>query len=239
MVSRKDPTLSQCEGRLDVLQARLDIRFDDSGLLELALTHSSFVNEYPEVGLSDNQRLEFLGDAILDFVVGEWLFRRYPDAQEGELTTLRAHIVRTDSLAALAQAIDLGSFLRLGKGEASSGGRARQANLCAAFEALAGAAYLDQGMAVTKHWIESLLGDRASEIDDQRTAKDAKSRLQEQTQAQLHITPSYCITAEEGPDHAKVFTAQAIVTGQVWGEGQGNSKQAAEQAAAQAALASH
>ena len=210
--------------------------FQDPALLMQALTHPSFVNEYADLGLADNQRMEFLGDAILDFLVGEWLFHRYPDAQEGELTGIRAHLVRTEGLAVFAREINLGAFLRLGKGEAASGGHQRPANLCAGFEALVGAMYLDQGLERTREWVARFLDERSEEIDAQRASKDAKSLLQEYTQASLRVTPSYRIVREEGPDHAKVFTAQVSVGHQVWGQGTGSSKQAAEQAAAEKAL---
>jgi ribonuclease-3 len=219
---------------LQEFQTRIRITFNDPALLEQALTHSSYVNETnePTPGLDDNQRLEFLGDAILDFMVGEWLYRRYPDAREGELTSLRAQLVRTESLAAQAAEIDLGANLRMGKGEAASGGARRLANLCAAFEALVGAIYLDQGYQVTADWVGAMLSAQDQEIDRMRQAKDAKSRLQEYTQGELRVTPCYRIVREEGPDHAKVFTAQVVVNEDVWGQGCGNSKQAAEQAAA-------
>jgi len=205
-------------------------------LLEKALTHRSYVNEYPGLDLPDNQRLEFLGDAILDFLVGEWLYHRYPDAREGELTSLRAHIVRTGGLADFAREIDLGLYLRLGKGEATSGGHERPANLCAAFEALVGAIYLDQGMDAIRSWVYRFLEGHAREIDQRRKIKDAKSLLQEYTQGELHVTPTYRIVRESGPDHAKLFTAQVVIGDRVWGEGTGNNKQDAEQAAAQNAL---
>lgn len=221
---------------LATFQTRIGIFFRDPLLLEQALTHRSFVNEFPEPNLSDNQRLEFLGDAIVDFLVAEWLYRRYPDAREGELTSIRAHIVRTEGLAAYAQEIDLGAYLLLGKGEAASGGHLRPANLCAGFEALVGAIYLDQGLAIVRAWLTGFLERHAAEIDRQRRTKDAKSLLQEQIQSELRVTPSYRIIREEGPDHAKIFTAQVLVEQEVWGEGEGPSKQAAEQAAAEAAL---
>jgi len=221
---------------LEAFQGHIGIAFRDAALLEEALTHGSFVNERPGLGLRDNQRLEFLGDAILDFLVGEWLYQRYPEAKEGELTSLRAHVVRTEGLAAYAQEIDLGAHLRLGKGEGASGGQSRAANLCAAFEALVGAMYLDQGMGAVRAWIYRFLARHAQAIDARRRAKDAKSLLQEHAQAALHVTPAYRIVREEGPDHAKVFTAQVVVAQDVWGEGSGGTKQAAEQAAAGAAL---
>ena len=223
----------------EALRAPGDVAFQRKELLEQALTHSSFVNECPDLGLADNQRLEFLGDAILDFLVAEWLYARYPDAPEGELTALRAHVVHTEGLCAFAREINLGPYLRLGRGEAASGGHDRPANLCAGFEALVGAIYLDQGLATTRAWVHGLLERHGEEIDDQRTSKDAKSLLQEHVQADLHVTPAYQIVREEGPDHAKVFTARALVGGSVWGEGTGSSKQLAEQAAAEAALRAH
>ncbi len=222
---------------LQTLQSELGIAFRDSALLDEALTHSSFVHECLSGALPDNQRLEFLGDAILDFVVGDWLFRRYPQAVEGELTGLRAHIVRTASLAQWARAFDLGAHLRLGRGEASSGGAGRSANLCDTFEAVVGAIYLDQGLACAQTWLQTLLEARSAEIDAQRQMKSSKSRLQEHTQAALHITPTYRIVHEEGPDHAKVFTAQVLVGDEVWGSGVGNTKQAAQLAAADDAFA--
>lgn len=224
---------------LGCLQSQMGIRFENPGLLEQALTHSSLVNECPTLDIQDNQRLEFLGDAILDFLVGEWLYLRYPDAPEGELTNIRAYVVRTENLAALAQEIDLGSALRLGKGEAASGGQERTVNLCAVLEAVIGAMYLDQGIQVTRSYVHGILEQHGQDIDGQRRAKDAKSLLQEYAQGHYRQTPSYCITDERGPDHAKVFFAQVRIGSVVWGEGTGTSKQSAEQAAAEAALNAH
>jgi len=218
-------------------QETLGVRFQSMAMLDEALTHSSFCHENPEGNPSDNQRLEFLGDAILNFLVGEWLFGRYPDATEGELTSLRADVVRTESLAAMAEELDLGNYLRMGRGEAAGGGAERPANLCAALEALVGAIYLDQGLERVMGWVHGLLEARQAEIEAWRRTKDAKTRLQEGVQASFHITPSYCIVREEGPDHAKRFTAQVLVGDEVWGEGVGLSKQAAQQAAAADALA--
>ncbi len=227
------------ETSLADFQARIAFSFQNPALLREALTHSSLMNEYPDSGLLDNQRLEFLGDAILDFLVGEWLFDRYPDAREGELTMLRAQLVRNESLSAWAAQLDLGNYLLLGKGEAGSGGRSRAANLCAGLEALVGAIYLDQGLEATRAWAWRFLEQRSEEIDHMRSAKDAKSQLQELTQGTLKLTPSYRTIRQSGPDHARVFTAQVLVGEEVWGEGTGASKQIAEQAAAEAALRAH
>lgn len=217
----------------------LGLVFADEGLLVQAVTHRSLVNEAGSVGLADNQRLEFLGDAIVDFVVADWLFRRYPDAQEGELTSLRADIVRTQGLAAFATEVGLGRVLRLGRGEAAAGGHTRPANLCDAFEALVGALYLDGGLQKVRAWVEGFLERHLAEIDQSRASRDAKSMLQEHTQAALRVTPVYVITSETGPDHAKTFHAQVLVGEVVWGEGEGHSKQMAEQAAARAAIERH
>lgn len=220
-------------------QLQIGICFEDMTLLDEALTHSSFTNEHPDCEVGDNQRLEFLGDAILDFLVGEWIYTHYPSAREGLLTSVRAHIVRTEGLASFAKQIDLGEYLRLGRGEAASGGRSRAANLCAAFEALVGAIYLDQGIERTRVWVHRFLEQREEEIARHYSPRDPKTVLQEYVQGHLHITPNYRIIREEGPDHAKIFTAQVLVDDQVWGEGAGPSKREAERAAADAALKTH
>ncbi len=223
---------------LRAFQAKIGVPFQDLALLDEALTHSSFTNESPETRERDNQRLEYLGDAILDFLVGEWLFVTYPEAQEGELTSLRALIVRTESLAELGRRLDIGRYLLMGRGEAATGGQERDANLCAAVEALIGAMYLDRGLEVTRAFVHAYLQERAEQSDLISAAKDAKSYLQEHVQSTLRETPQYQIISEEGPDHAKTFTAVVIVNQEVWGQGTGSSKQAAQQAAARAALAS-
>ena len=220
---------------LDSLQQRIGYSFHDPDLLLRALTHSSYVNEHPEREASDNQRLEFLGDAVVDFIAGAWVFRRYPDFAEGQMTRLRAALVRTEMLARLARQVGIGEALRVGHGEEEAGGRERDANLCDAFEALVGALYLDGGLAAAETFVESLIGPVAEGTLAAETYWDAKSRLQEWSQAELGVTPHYRIVAEEGPDHAKVFVAEVLLARKVAGQGSGPSKQAAEQAAAQAA----
>ncbi len=229
-------------GRTEALarfQSRIDIHFEDVVLLDEALTHSSFMNEHPDCDVGDNERLEFLGDAILDFLVGEWIYTHYPSAREGVLTSVRADIVRTEGLASFAEQIDLGEYLRLGRGEAASGGRSRAANLCAAFEALVGAIYLDRGMDRARVWVRRFLEQRKGAAASHYGPRDPKTTLQEHVQGRLHVTPNYCIVREEGPDHAKIFTAQVLVDDEVWGEGAGPSKREAEKAAADAALETH
>lgn len=218
------------------LEQTLHYRFRNPALLQQALTHTSYVNENRDAGLTDNERLEYLGDAVLDFIVAEWLFREYPDLAEGEMTNLRARLVREDTLARLAQALHVGEHLLLGKGEADSGGRYRPHNLCAAFEAIVGAVYLDAGLDAVRTIFTPILAPELKQALRDQSARDPKSLLQEWTQARYRVTPTYETVAEEGPDHAKVFTVHAIVNGRTLGVGTGPSKQAAAQQAAAAAL---
>ncbi len=223
---------------LEDFQHSLGHRFCDPNLLLCALTHPSYVNEHPEDGVGDNQRLEFLGDAVLDFIAGAWVYCHYPDFQEGRMTRLRAALVRTETLARLARQMGIGEALRIGHGEEESGGRERDANLCDAFEAVVGALYLDGGMAAAEAFVEPLIEPVAEATLAAEADWDAKSRLQEWSQAERGVTPHYRIVAEKGPDHAKTFVAKVLLGKEVVGQGSGRSKQAAEQAAAQAAWVS-
>ncbi len=220
---------------LQEIQSRLRYRFREAELLQLALTHPSYAHEHPE-DASHNQRLEFLGDAVLDFLVAAWLYRHYPDFPEGPLTRLRATLVCTDTLASLAVELGLGNALRLGRGEEESGGRHRPANLCDALEAVVGALYLDGGLDEVWPHFETWFATEAAAILQTHAYVDAKSRFQEWAQAELIITPVYQIVDESGPDHAKTFTAQVLLGEDIAGEGHGSSKRAAEQDAAQDAL---
>ena len=219
------------------LEQNLNISFNDYSLLQRALTHRSFVNENPETVLEDNERLEFLGDAVLDFVVGAYLYNRFPEMDEGELTTLRAALVKTGTLAAFARYLEIGRFLHLGLGEEENGGRDRAPILCAAFEAVMGAIYLDQGVENVQSLVERLAGPELIEIRKNSLHKDAKSEFQVWAQAHYNITPHYEVIDSSGPDHAKTFTLQVFVGADPWGKGSGPSKQAAAQEAAGAALA--
>jgi ribonuclease-3 len=220
---------------VEALQQSLGYRFRDPGFLRRALTHPSYVNEHPEDETGDNQRLEFLGDAVLDFVAGAWVYRHYPDFDEGRMTRLRAALVRTETLARLARQVGVGETLRLGRGEEESGGRGRDANLCDAFEAVVGALYLDGGLEAVETLVEPLIRPVAEAILAAEADRDAKSRLQEWSQAELGVTPCYRVVSERGPDHAKVFVAQVLLGSEVAGQGEGRSKQVAEQAAARVA----
>jgi len=216
--------------------SKLGIDFNDFSLILRALTHRSFLNENPTSILEDNERLEFLGDAVLDFVVGDYLYQQFPEMDEGELTSLRAALVRTETLADFARSWDLGRFIRLGYGEAESGGRDRSPILCAAFEAVIGAVYLDQGLEKVRSLTTPLIDPALVKIMDGALHKDAKSEFQVWSQARFNVTPHYQVISSSGPDHAKVFVVRALIEDEVWGEGSGRSKQAAAQAAANRAL---
>jgi ribonuclease III len=210
--------------------------FKDPALLTRALTHRSYLNEHPEVEPEDNERLEFLGDAVLDFVVANWLFRQHPDFNEGRLTSIRSALVRAEKLSELANQIGLGDHLRLGKGESSSGGRTRLTLLADAFEAVIGALYLDQGMRAVQRWLTPVIKAEIEVIIAAQGDRDAKSALQEWSQALRHITPHYRTVGEAGPDHAKRFTVAVLIGSEEAGRGEGPSKQIAAQAAAADAL---
>lgn len=218
------------------LEEKLGIQFKEPALLTRALTHRSFLNENLDETAEDNERLEFLGDAVLDFVVGAYLYYHFPNMDEGELTSLRAALVRAKTLAAFARELAIGQHIRLGYGEEESGGRDRTPLLCAAFEAVIGAVYLDQGLPVVQALIEPLIAPALEEIMAESLHKDAKSEFQVWAQAAYNITPHYKVIDTRGPDHAKEFTMQVLVGDQVWGKGSGRSKQRAAQAAAAAAL---
>ncbi len=221
---------------LQQFQDGLGSQFHDLALLLRALTHRSYINENPADAIEDNERLEFLGDAVLGFVTTVILYNRYPEMPEGQMTRLRAALVRTETLSRLASYLGVGAVLRLGKGEEEHGGRNRRANLCDAMEAIIGALYLDQGIAAVRELIDPHFLPAADAILARELDRDAKSKLQEWSQATLGHTPRYGTIRAEGPDHNKLFTVQAIINEEVFGEGTGRNKQAAAQAAALAAL---
>ncbi|MBP7693136.1 MAG: ribonuclease III [Anaerolineales bacterium] len=209
--------------------------FRDPSLLQRALTHRSYLNEHPEV-FEDNERLEFLGDAVLDFLAAALLYNRLPEMKEGRLTRLRAALVRTEQLAALAGQVGIGDRVRLGKGEEESGGRQRRTLLCDTFEAVVGAYFLDSGIDAVRVFIEPLFQPVLDEVLPAEMDNDAKSRLQEWAQAERSLTPRYVIVHDSGPDHEREFTAEVFIGDESWGQGRGSSKRVAEQAAAVAAL---
>lgn len=219
------------------LEERLGLELERRELLISALTHRSYLNEDPDHPYPDSERLEFLGDAVLGFLAGEYLYQAFPEAREGQLTFMRAALVNAEALARLAGRIGLGPLLLLSRGEAASGGRSRPALLSAAFEALVGAIFLDRGLEVTRSFVQGLIAEEVEELANGSLEKDAKSLLQERVQARWQITPHYRTVEERGPDHAREFTVEVLIGGQRFGQGSGRSKQAAEQAAARQALA--
>ncbi len=224
------------ELNLTDLESIIGLNIDNKTLLRQALTHRSYLNENPSCVVLDNERLEYLGDAVLDFLVAELLYHRFPEMREGELTRLRAALVREKTLAHFARRWRLGDFLYMGRGEAASGGRARSTTLCAVFEAVIGALYLDRGIETVRAIVHQLFVSEAERLVEQNLLMDAKSQLQEFTQGNLQLVPVYCIVAENGPDHAKEFSVEVSIGDKIYGSGVGRSKQRAEQAAAAVAL---
>ena len=218
------------------LERRLGHRFRDPALLERALTHRSRAHEEGRAA-SHYERLEFLGDSLLGFLVAEWLMATAPEADEGELTRARQAIVSTGPLAQAAREMGLGEALRLGRGEEGTGGRGKDKLLEDAFEAVLGAVYEDGGIRAARAFVRRHLKGRLAEVGTgPESADDAKTRLQEAVQARLRLTPTYRIVRTAGPAHARAFTAEVLVGGRVAGEGTGPSRKRAEQEAARAAL---
>ena len=216
------------------LEARLQYTFQDRRLLEHALTHSSYANEHRSGPAGSNERLEFLGDSVLGMVTADYLYRKHPDLPEGELTRIRAALVCEGSLHKVAEELELGRCLKLGKGEDSGGGRQRPSILADAVEAVLAAVYLDGGIGSARKIITRLILDREAEEVD--AGRDYKTILQELVQKESGQILTYRLLKEEGPDHAKVFTVAVDLNGTPVGEGSGRSKKLAEQAAARAAV---
>ncbi|MCS7276607.1 MAG: ribonuclease III [Dehalococcoidia bacterium] len=214
----------------------LGLGMKDPSLLQQALVHRSYLNEVRDRGLHDNERLEFLGDAVLNLAVAEHLYHLFPESTEGELSQMRAHVVRWDTLAAVAERIGLGRYLLLGKGEDLSGGRKRPSNLAGALEAVIGAVYLDGGLEAARQLVLRLLEPELERLATGQPVVDSKSELQRVVQARWHQIPRYRVVEAEGPDHAKTFTVEVVLGEQVLGRGQGRSKKQAELEAARQAL---
>lgn len=216
------------------LLSHLSVPIENINLLRKAMCHRSYLNENADM-TEDNERLEFLGDSILGFLVAEWLFTEFPQKPEGFLTKARALLVRTQNLAKYARSIDIGPALLLSKGEELTGARERDAVLCDAFEALIAAVYLDQGMPAVRDLVGPMLKSEEDTIVD-RFDLEPKSRLQEWAQGIGHKSPVYVLLAESGPDHDRVFSIQAVVDNRPLGIGKGKTKQAAEKKAAENSL---
>lgn len=218
----------------DLLDA-LEINFSDPDLLTQALTHRSYLNENPKSKTS-NERLEFLGDSVLSLLTSTELFRRFPEAPEGKLTSIRSSLVRTETLAKLAKALKLGEHLLLSRGEEKSGGRNNTSLLADTFEAVLGAIYLDQGLDQTQKLLAKHLFPLIKSISADKAIFDYKSHLQEITQRQNKVSPVYKVLSQEGPDHDKTFTVGVFLNSTLFSQARGKSKQEAEQNAAQIAL---
>jgi ribonuclease-3 len=222
------------EDPVRALEARLRVAFPDSALGLLALTHKSYTNEHREDSAGDNERLEFLGDAVVDLAISHRLMERFPSATEGELSKLRALIVNEEGLARIARQIGLGELLRLGRGEELTGGRSKSSVLADALEAVIGAIYLANGWqkvleVVDQHFAEALDG-----VADGRSGSDYKTRLQEDIQNRLRLSPKYRVISESGPEHEKTFEVEVTVHPDLTARGSGRNKKEAEQAAARA-----
>jgi ribonuclease-3 len=220
---------------LKAFQTKIGYEFKNPALLETAFIHRSYVNENRNIK-EHNERLEFLGDAVLELVVTEFLYAKFPEKPEGELTTLRSALVKGEHLAVIGSELGIGQYLKLSKGEARSGGAKKPYLLANVFEALIGAIYLDAGYRKSHAFIKQYLIPNLEKIIAAGAHIDAKSEFQELAQARLALTPHYEVLSESGPDHAKVFEMGAYVGSQLFGKGKGNSKQTAEQAAAEEAL---
>jgi len=221
---------------LSSLESKLSIKFNNSDLLLQALTHRSYLNENPSWRVGHNERLEFLGDAVLELIVTEKLYYLFPQKPEGELTSFRAALVNAKMLAEVAVEIGLNDFLLLSRGEAKDVGRARQYILANAFEALIGAIYLDRGYETVKDFIEKFLMIRLEAVLSKKLYKDPKSLFQEEAQERVGITPTYEVVNEWGPDHDKHFIVGVFLGKEKVAEGEGPSKQAAQEEAARNAL---
>ena len=217
------------------LVKRLGLPFKNLLLLTRALTHRSYINEHPEA-LEDNERLEFLGDAVLDFVTGAWLYNHFPEVAEGELTRMRSALVCTEQLAEFARELDLGSAMRLGHGEEHAGGRQRDVLLCATFESLVGAMYLQTDISAIQNFIHPMIEKVSRRFLLHSDLQDPKSRLQEWSQGRKLGIPQYVTLQTSGPDHDRMFEIEVHINGKIYGRGSGRNKQTAERLAAQASM---
>lgn len=217
-------------------EKKTKIVFKDKLLLKQAFIHRSFINENPSAGFSHNERLEFLGDAVLELIVTDYLYKKYPNYTEGELTSIRSALVNAIIISEVASDVGMNDFLLLSKGEAKDTGKARQYILANTYEAYVGAVFLDQGYKVVENFIKKSLLHKTGEIVNKKLWRDAKSLVQEKAQEVALVTPSYKVLHESGPDHDKHFTVGILFGSKLIAEGKGKSKQEAEQKAAESAL---
>ena len=220
----------------EVLEKNLGLRFKDKNLLKQAFTHRSYLNENPDFKLDHNERLEFLGDAVIELIVTEYLYKEFPEKPEGELTNWRAALVNAKMMTSVAEELGFNDFLLLSRGEGKELGKARAYILANTFEALLGALYLDSGFNPCDEFIEKYLLVKLADIIQDGSYKDAKSKFQEEAQERNSITPNYKVMKETGPDHDKIFIVGVYLGTELVAEGKGSSKQEAEEAAAQLGL---
>jgi ribonuclease-3 len=232
----KPPRLTP-EERVRALEERLEAPLPDRGLALSSLTHKSYCNEHRDEGAVDNERLEFLGDAVVDLVVSHMLMQRFPTSTEGELSKLRAWVVNEESLARVARGLGLGELLLLGKGEENTGGRTKGSVLADALEAVLGAAFLMGGLPAAAAIVEAHFQQVFSGLQSGQGGDDFKTRLQEMVQRERRVSPRYRVVAESGPDHEKLFEVEVSIGQEPYGRGTGHNKKEAEQAAAQKTLA--
>jgi ribonuclease-3 len=223
--------------RLARLEACVKRSFQDPKQALVALTHKSYINEHKDEPQDDNERLEFLGDAVVDLAIGQRLMERFPRANEGELSKLRALIVNEEGLARVARAVGLGDLLLLGRGEALTGGRDKPSVLADALEAVVGALYLGNGMPAVLEFIDAFFGEALEGVAEGRQGRDHKSVLQEAAQQRLKSSPRYRVVSESGPEHEKIFEVEVSIAGEMYARSTGRSKKEAEQAAAEKTLA--
>jgi ribonuclease-3 len=224
-----------CQESPEALAQRLELPFNNLLLLRRALTHRSYINEHPEA-LEDNERLEFLGDAVLDFVTGAWLYNHFPEMAEGEMTRMRSALVCTEQLAEFSRALSLGPTIRLGHGEEQAGGRQKDVLLCATFEAVVGALYMQSDIVTVQRFVHPMLEQASEKVILSVDLRDPKSRLQEWSQGKGLGIPKYVTVTINGPDHQRTFEIEVQINSNTLGRGSGHNKQDAERAAAQAAL---
>ena len=235
-MDRPQPPLDERTERLRDLERNLSIRFGNAVLLDTALTHRSFVNENQDPPREDNERLEFLGDAVLELCVSDLLVRMHPDFSEGRLSKLRASLVNEQPLATMAESFDVGSYLLLGRGEETSGGRTKPSILANAFEAILAAVYLDRGYDEAYRFIERVFGPLLRKDSPDPLYRDYKTNLQEACQSRFRVIPRYMLLHEYGPDHDKIFHVRLTVADILTATGTGRNKKEAEQDAARKAL---
>jgi ribonuclease-3 len=220
----------------ETLEKKLGLEFKNKDLLTQAFTHRSYLNENPGLKLEHNERLEFLGDAVIELIVTDYLYKEYPEKAEGDLTNWRAALVNAKMMTSVSEKLGFNDFLLLSRGEAKEMGKARAYILANTFEALLGAMYLDSGFASCDEFIKKYLLPNLSEIIEDGSYKDAKSKFQEEAQEKVSVTPNYKVIKESGPDHEKKFVVGVYLAEELVAEGQGLSKQEAEEAAAKLAL---